>query len=100
MRRLTSILTILAASVLLSGSTLMAADTEYGNEYGNQPAKDECLLVSMNCAQSVDSIQMRIEKLNKEIAKGTDVYTREELNILQRKLDDANKVLEDITTGS
>ena len=85
MRRLTSLLTILAASVLLSGSTLMAADTEYGNEYGNQN-KDECLLVSMNCAQSVDSIQMRIEKLNKEIAKGTDVYTREEL--------------EDITTGS
>ena len=95
MRRLTSLLTILAASVLLSGSTLMAADTEYGNQN-----KDECLLVSMNCAQSVDSFQMRIEKLNKEIAKGTDVYTREELNILKRKLDEVSKDLEALTTGS
>jgi hypothetical protein len=100
MRRLTSILTILAASVLLSGSTLMANDTEYGKGYENQNNKDECLLVSINCAQNVDSIQTRIERLNKEIAKGTDVYTREELNILQRKLEETYKELWDITSGS
>ena len=100
MRRLTGMLTILAAAVLLSGSTLMANDTEYGKEYENQTNKDECLLVSMNCAQDVDSIQMRIERLDKEIAKGLDVYTREELNILQRKLEDTYKELRDITSGS
>jgi hypothetical protein len=93
-------LTILAASVLLSGSTLMANDTEYGKGYENEINKDECLLVSVNCAQDVDSFQMRIERLNKEIAKGTDVYTREELNILQRKLEETYKELWDITSGS
>ena len=82
MRRMTSMLTILAAAVLLSGSTLMAEDAVYDNDAG----KDECLLLAMNCAQSVDSIQMRIERLNNEIAKGTDVYTRDELNVLKRKL--------------
>jgi hypothetical protein len=96
MRRLSSMLTILAASVLLSGSTLMADDTEYGKEFN----KDECLLVSLNCGQDVDSIQVRIERLNKEIAKGTDVYTREELDVLIRKLDEATRNLEDITSGS
>jgi hypothetical protein len=100
MRRLTGMLTILAASVLLSGSTVMAADTEYGTQIDNQFNKDECLLVSMNCAQEVDSIQVRIERLSKEIAKGIDVYTREELNILQRKLEETYKELGDITSGS
>lgn len=96
MRRLTSMLTILAASVLLSSSTLMADDAEYDNKAG----KDECLLLAMNCDQSVDSIQMRIERLNNEIAKGIDVYTRDELNILKRKLEEINKDLETIVSGS
>ena len=96
MRRLTTVLTVLAASVLLTGSTLMAADKEYGNDQG----KDECLLVAVNCAQSVDSIQMRIERLNNEIAKGTAVYTFDEVNILKSKLEEINKELETLTTGS
>jgi hypothetical protein len=97
MRRLTTVLTVLAASVLLTGSTLMAADNE---EYGKDQGKDECLLVAVNCAQSVDSIQMRIERLGNEIAKGTAVYTVDELNILKRKLEEINKDLETLTTGS
>lgn len=95
MRRLTSILTIVAASVLLTGSTLTAAEEEIGATEG----KDECLLVALNCEQSVDSIQMRIERLNREIAKGTDVYTADELNILKEKLDDVYKELDTLTTG-
>lgn len=100
MRRVLSTLTILAATVLLSGSTLMAKDTELGSEeYGIEGGKDECLLVSANCPQSVDSIQMRIERLNREIAKGLDVYTRDELNTLERKLNEAVKDLEGISSG-
>jgi hypothetical protein len=96
MRRLTTILTVLAASLLFTGSTLTAAEEEYGAKEG----KDECLLVAMNCEQSVDSIQMRIERLNNEIAKGTAVYTVDELNILKKKLDDIYKDLDTLTTGS
>lgn len=95
MRRMTSMLTILAAAGLLSGSTLMADDANYDSNAG----KDECLLLAMNCEQSVDSIQMRVERLNKEIAKGADVYTRDELNVLKRKLEEVNKQLETIISG-
>lgn len=97
MRRLVSVFTILAASVLLTGSTLMA--NERMDKSAPENGKDECLLVSMNCANQVDSIQMRIERLNKEIAKGTDVYTSDELNVLKNKLEDATRNLESITTG-
>jgi len=74
----------------------MAADEGYGTNEG----KDECLLVAWNCAQSVDSIQQRIERLSNEIAKGTAVYTKDELNTLKRKLEEINKDLETITEGS
>jgi len=96
MRRITSILTVLVAALLLNGSTIMAAE----QEYGNTEQKDECLLVSWNCAQNVDSIQQRIERFNNEIAKGTAVYTEDELNILKRKLEELNKEIETLTTGS
>lgn len=95
MRRVTSMLTILAASFLLSGSILMAAEADIAND----AQKDECLLASMNCAQSVDSIQMRIERLNNEISKGTDVYSSDELNVLKSKLEDINKQLDVILSG-
>lgn len=96
MRRMTTMLTILAASFLLSGSTLMAAEADLAND----AQKNECLLVSMNCAQSVDSIQMRIERLNNEISKGTDVYSIDELNLLKGKLEEINKQLDTIISGS
>lgn len=97
MRRIASVLTILAASVLLTGSILMANErTEYGTP---DNSKNDCLLVAMNCANEVDSIQMHIERLNKEIAKGADVYTSEELDVLRDKLQDANRNLESIITG-
>jgi hypothetical protein len=97
MRRIASVLTILSASVLLTGSTLMADERMEYNTPVN--GKDVCLLTAMNCANEVDSIQMRIERLNNEIAKGTDVYTSEELKVLQNELQDNIRNLETIVTG-
>lgn len=98
MRRIASLLTVLAATVLITGSTLMADDRiEYS---APDNGKDECLLVAMNCANEVDSIQARINRLNQEIAKGTDVYTSEELNVLKNKLQDANSTLKSIISGA
>jgi len=95
MKRLVTILSIVATSVLLSAATVMSAESATGSEGG----KDECLLVSMNCAGEVDSINQRIERLNKEIAKGADVYTQDELRKLNIKLDETLKQLEVLTLG-
>lgn len=97
MRRIATLVTILAASVVLTGSTLLADERiDYGVP---DNGKDVCLLAAMNCANEVDSIQMRIDRLNKEIAKGTDVYTSDELRVLRNELEDTIKNLESIVSG-
>lgn len=39
-------------------------------------SKDECLVISKNRKDEVDSVQKKMKKLNAEIKKGTKVYTR------------------------
>lgn len=45
--------------------------------------KDLCLLSQENCGSRQDSIQERIRRLKAEIAKGSSVYTEQELVRLQ-----------------
>lgn len=61
-----------------------------------QAQKDECLLAAKGCANEVDSIQRQVKKLHNEIRKGTRVYTKEELQTLKRKLEEVNKLMEDL----
>lgn len=56
--------------------------------------KDECLLVSKNCKNEVDSIQQKIKKLNTELKKGKKVYSADELKKLESKLKEANDILD------
>lgn len=55
--------------------------------------KDECLLVAKNCPPDMGIVQHRIDRLNAEIAKGTDVYTPAELRVLNDKLNAAYEEL-------
>ena len=65
--------------------------------YGMEPSgesrqianKGECLLVARNCPPDMAFVQNRIDRLNAEIAKGTDVYTPAELRVLNQKLNEA-----------
>jgi lipid II:glycine glycyltransferase (peptidoglycan interpeptide bridge formation enzyme) len=82
-------------SLLFTAAQSYSAESNIDINYN----KDECLLVSMNCKDNVDSLQQRISKLNKEIAKGTDVYTQDELKKLRDKLDDTVKTLESLEAG-
>ena len=96
MKKILLVVTALAASLLLNAASVRSAEESMGQGIGPQltQQKDECLLVAKNCANEVMPIQQRIDKLNAEIAKGTDVYTVDELNVLQQKLDNAYKALE------
>ena len=55
--------------------------------------RDECLLASKNCMNQVDDINKRVKKLNKEIKKGTRVYSPEELKKLENKLTETQEIL-------
>ena len=61
--------------------------------------KDRCLLYSEMCANRALTIQEKIAKLNREIAKGTQVYTKAELQRLQDKLEEAEKLLDNLLYG-
>jgi uncharacterized protein YlxW (UPF0749 family) len=59
----------------------------------SQAEKDECVLASKNCVDQVDDIYKRMHKLNREIKKGTRVYTPAELKQLQDKLRETDDML-------
>jgi hypothetical protein len=63
------------------------------NEYGQSTGyelfnshKDQCLIVAINCRGGDDTVVKRVERLNREIEKGTTAYTPEELKQLQDQL--------------
>jgi hypothetical protein len=100
MKAITTKLAVFVAASLISAMPVLA---ETGTTGGMDPAadvqKDECLLASVNCRGSVDSIQQRIDRISREIRKGTSVYTNEELRSLEFQLRDATQTLEDLTRG-
>jgi len=85
---------VLICSALMLTAYVPAFAESTSTTASNQ--KDECLLTSKKCADQVDTIQQKIRKLNKEIAKGTKVYTPEELNRLKAKLDETNMMLDNL----
>jgi len=96
MRRLVTLLTIVATALLLSipaasetGTTKWSGESGQPgqNESLGQPLyKDTCLLVAKNCSIGFDSVQTRVDKLRAEIDKGASVYTPEELDQLNNQL--------------
>jgi hypothetical protein len=92
------------SGVVESHHTAIAGGTgPYGSfsSFGMEPSsesrqianKDECLLVARNCPPDMAFVQNRIDRLNAEIAKGTDVYTPAELRVLNDKLNAAYEEL-------
>jgi len=88
MRRIATLISVLAATMIMSALPAISADASGGDE-GYKSQKDECLLVAKNCANETDTIQQRIERLHFEISRGTEVYTPDELRVLNRQLEDA-----------
>lgn len=99
MRHIIKRITMLSAALMLLAVPVFAAeDTERMLEQG-QSGKDECLLVAKNCVGEADTIQQRIERIEHEIGRGTDVYTNEELRILNRQLENEQKSFENLIMG-
>ncbi len=79
------IVTVCAVGVVLGAAQVFAITTTEG--------KNDCLLYGKNCPKELDSIQERIAKLKIEIAKGEKVYTKNELNKLERMLKDDSQTM-------
>jgi len=97
MRKIAIMIPVLAAVMMLFSTPVRSNEwTPGGTPEEATATKDECLLVAMNCAGNEDAVQQRIDKLHREIGRGTDVYTNDELRILNQKLDEANKTFNEL----
>jgi len=88
MRRMVLVILVLMMGIVGHVLPVLSEDND------NSMNKDECLFITTQCGNSAQSIQDKIERLKREIAKGTTVYTPEELRTLKQKLDEVNKVLD------
>jgi hypothetical protein len=59
----------------------------------NQHREKDTSLLEPEHAPTAEDINMRIARLKREVARGTKVYTPEELNKLQSKLNDYLAIL-------
>lgn len=101
MRCIAKRITLLAAALMIVAVPVLADEGSMDSriEPGQRVEKNECLLVVKNCGNQVDTIQERIDRINGEISRGNDVYTNDELRILNRELDEAHKTLEGLSIG-
>jgi hypothetical protein len=79
--------------VLMVGIAALVLPVFSGDD-DNAKNRDECLLITTQCGTSAQSIQDKIDRIKREIAKGTTVYTPEELRALKQALDEVNKTLD------
>lgn len=82
------IVTLAVATLMLTSFSAFAEMTK--------EQKDQCLLAAKECKTEVDSIQTKIKKLQAEIKKGKKVYSDDELKALDAKLEEANKLLDNL----
>jgi hypothetical protein len=92
MKTFTKAIPVMAAAVMMFSLPAVAAEGTMGHktETALGAQKDECLIVAMNCG--VDSISARVTRIERELSKGSDVYTKEELLKLERELKDASRI--------
>lgn len=74
-------LTAVCLAMMLAGSPPPSTPEEHPPK-----GKDVCLLYHHDCPGRKDDIYKRIERLRGEVARGSDVYTPEELKRLKRML--------------
>jgi len=101
MKYLMKRVSLLSAALMLISLPVLAEDGAMGRmtEPARQNEKVGCLLVAKNNCVQAGSPESRIDKIRTEINKGTDVYTAEELIILNNELDKATSDLIDAYGG-
>lgn len=85
---------IVITCLMLQPARGLTVDQDEFDTPGKASEKDLCLLYLVQCNLQVQSLQDKITRLQEEIAKGTKVYTVEELRLLKEKLEEVNRRLD------
>lgn len=99
MKMMARSIAVLLAAVSLSAMPVLAQEQGAGESDQQQMQKDECLLASQHCRDNVDTVQERIQRLDREIGKGNSVYTDQEIRQLQWQRDDMIELMRTLVQG-
>ena len=94
MKRMSIIVCAVIAGLMLQPVRGVAVEQDEAGASEKAPEKELCLLYMSQCGQQVQSLQDKVTRLQEEIARGTKVYTVEELRILKEKLEEVNRRLD------
>lgn len=91
MKNLLAVLAVVATALLystpaFSDEKATGVPGDYGQFKAYELNKDQCLIVAINCSGGSENVLKRVDRLNREIEKGSSVYTPEELKRLQDQL--------------
>jgi peptidoglycan hydrolase CwlO-like protein len=99
MKAMKKTMVILMVTALFAAAVpAMAMEHGAMHTQNDEECAKECDLLLRNCAQEVDSIQQRIQRIKKAIeANGAKPEHAEELKILNKKLKEANETMRALT---
>ena len=97
MRHANKRIALSTAALMMAALPVLADDATWGNGategkmmyHEQQNGKVECMLVTNNDCARRGASESRIDRIRDEIKKGSAVYTKEELQILNNALDKA-----------
>jgi len=90
------LLVIILALGLFSAMPVLAAEHAGMDMSSHEGMKMDTAEGARECALQAESIQQKIKRLNAEIAKGSKKYSADDLKKLEKKLKEANEILDQI----
>ena len=90
------LLVIIMALGLFGAMPVLAAEHDGMKMGSHEGMKMDTAEGARECALQAESIQQKIKRLNDEIAKGSKKYSADDLKKLEKKLKEANEILDQI----
>ena len=90
------LLVIILALGLFSAMPVLAAEHAGMDMSSHQGMTMNTAEGARECALQAETIQQKIKRLNAEVAKGSKKYSADDIKQLQKKLKEANEILDQI----
>jgi hypothetical protein len=99
MKAIARTIVTVAATLLIAALPVLADEGMMGQQDGSTMGQQEesvnsreCLLVAQNCP--TEALQSRAQRIQTEMNRGSDVYTKEEMRQLQNELEEIQREIQ------
>jgi hypothetical protein len=98
-KNMKKLVVVLMALGLFGAMPVLATEHEGMTMDSHEGMKMDTATGMRECALQAESIQQKVQRIQSEISKGSTKYSPEELNKLNEKLKETNKLIEDMYKG-